>query len=110
MSQCGCTGLMSHRAYRCVRKGYVLPILPKCPAPVWMLYRYRYQLRCRRLYRHRRYWYWCRTELTEVSGTGIDVVQDFADGRLNALALRVLEILGVRHEVVSAYIYTPDYI
>ena len=38
-----------------------------------MLYRYRYQLRYWRPYRYRRYGYWCRTELTEVSSTGIDV-------------------------------------
>ena len=54
----------------------VAPNLPKCPVPVLMLYRnyqgvrYRYES----LYRYRRYRYPCRTELTEVSGTGIDVV------------------------------------
>ena len=54
----------------------VVPKLPKCPVPVLMLYRtyrsvrYRYE----GLYRYRRYQYPYRTELTEVSGTGIDVV------------------------------------
>ena len=54
----------------------VAPNLPKCPVPVLMLYRnyqgvrYRYES----LYRYRRYRYPCRTEVTEVSGTGIDVV------------------------------------
>ena len=50
--------------------------LPKCLVPVWISYRtyrsvrYRYES----LYRYRRYRYPCRAELTEVSGTGIDVV------------------------------------
>ena len=54
----------------------VVPNLPKCPVPVLMLYRtyrsvrYRYES----LYRYRRYRYPYRAELTEVSGTGIDVV------------------------------------
>ena len=54
----------------------VVPKLPKCPVPVLMLYRtyrsvlYRYES----LYRYRRYRYGYRTELTGVSGTGIDVV------------------------------------
>ena len=54
----------------------VVPNLLKCPVPVLMLYRnypsvrYRYES----LYRYRRYRYPCHTELTEVSGTGIDVV------------------------------------
>ena len=39
----------------------VVPKLPKCPVPVLMPYR---------TYRNIRYRYWCRTELTEVSGTG----------------------------------------
>ena len=52
-----------------------VPNLPKCPVPVLMLYstygsvRYRYES----LYRYRRYRYPYRTEVTEVSGTGIDV-------------------------------------
>ena len=54
----------------------VVPNLPKCPVPVMMLYRtyrsvrYRYES----MYRYRRYRYPYRTELTEVSGTGVDVV------------------------------------
>ena len=68
----------------------VVPKLPKCPVPVLVSYRthrsvrYRYrclyrthrsvQYRYESLYRFRRYRYPCRTELTEVSGTGIDVV------------------------------------
>ena len=38
------------------------------------VHRYRYELRYRRPYRYRRYRYSCRTELTEVPGTGNDVV------------------------------------
>ena len=55
--------------------GIDAPNLPKCPVRVLMLYRnyrsvwYRYES----LYWYRRYRYpW--TELTEVSGTGIDVI------------------------------------
>ena len=53
-----------------------VPKLPKRPVPVLMSYRsyrtvrYRYES----LYGYRRYRYSYRTELTEVSGTGIDVV------------------------------------
>ena len=55
MSQCGGTGLMSYRSYRSVRyRVDVVTNLPKCPVPVSMLYRYRYQLRYRRPYRYRR--------------------------------------------------------
>ena len=69
MSQCGGTGLM-YRTYQSVRyRFYVVPNIPRCPVPVSMLYRYRYQLLYRRAYRYR---YWC-TELTLVSRTGIDV-------------------------------------
>ena len=42
----------------------VIPNLPKCPVPLLMSYR---------TYRSVRYRYWCCTEVTEVSGTGIDV-------------------------------------
>ena len=67
----------------------VVPNLPKCPVPVLMLYRnyrsvrYPYESLYRvpvpvsmsyRTYRSVWYRYWCRTELTEVSGTGINVV------------------------------------
>ena len=54
----------------------IVPILPKCSVPVLMLYRtyrsvrYRYESLCQ----YRRYQHPYRTELTEVSGTGIDVV------------------------------------
>ena len=56
----------------------VVPNLPKCPVPVLMLCRsyrsvqYRYESR----YRCHRYRYSYRTELTEVSGTAIDIVQN----------------------------------
>ena len=59
----------------------VVPNLPKCPVPVLILYRnyrsvrYRYKI----LYRYRRYRYPCRTELTEVSGTGIDAVPNLPE-------------------------------
>ena len=56
----------------------VVPNLPKCPVPTSMLYRYRYQLRYKRPYRYRGYRYWCRTELTKVSGNGIDVVPNLS--------------------------------
>ena len=45
--------------------GMDVPNLSKFPVPVLMSYR---------TYRSVRYRYWCCTELTEVSGTGIDVV------------------------------------
>ena len=74
-SQCGGIGLISCQTYRSVRHRVdVVPILPKCPVPVSTLYRYRYRLRYIRAYRYRRYR--CRTELTEVSGTGVDVVSN----------------------------------
>ena len=60
----------------------VVPKLPKYPVPVLMLYRngrsVRYQYES--LYRYRRYRYPCRTELTEVSGTGIDVAPNLLKG------------------------------
>ena len=43
---------------------HIVPCLPKCPVTVSVSYR---------AYRSARYRYWCHTELTEVSGTGIDV-------------------------------------
>ena len=43
----------------------VVPNLPKFPVPVLVYYR---------TYRRIRYWYWCRTDISEASGTGIDVV------------------------------------
>ena len=63
----------------------VVPHLPKCPVPVLMSYRtyrsIRYRLnyrsiRYRRkgLYRYRRYRYPYRTELSEVSSAGFDVI------------------------------------
>ena len=53
----------------------VVPNLPKCPVPVLMYrtygsVRYRYES----LYRYRRYRYSYRTEVTEVSSTGMHVV------------------------------------
>ena len=41
----------------CPVRGCVSPNFSKCPVPVSMLYRYRYQLRYRRPYRYRRYRY-----------------------------------------------------
>ena len=40
---------------------HIVPNLPNCPVPVLMTYR---------SYRSVRYRYWCRTEHTELSGTG----------------------------------------
>ena len=53
----------------------VVPNLPKCLVPV-LMYRNYLSVRHRyeSLYRYRRYRYPCRAELTEVYGTGIDVV------------------------------------
>ena len=48
--------------------GIDVPNLPKCPVPELMLYR---------TYRSVRYRNWCCTELTEVSGTGIDAIPDW---------------------------------
>ena len=78
---------MSYRTYGMVRYRYgcrtdlteesgaginIVPSLPKCPVPVLMLYRTYRSVRYgyENLYRHRRYRYLFRTELTEVSGTG----------------------------------------
>ena len=74
-SQCGGIELTSCQTYRSVRyRVDVVPILPQSPVPVSMFYGYRYRLRYIRSYRYRRCRYWCRTELTEVSGTGVYVV------------------------------------
>ena len=57
----------------------VVPKFPTCPVTVLMLYRtyrsvrYRYE----RLYRFRLYRYGHRTELTQVSGRGLDMVPNF---------------------------------
>ena len=71
-----------------VRTGMeVVQNLPKCPVPVLMSYRTYRSVRCRywcitkcpvpglmyRTYQSIRYQYWFHNELTEVSGTGIDV-------------------------------------
>ena len=53
----------------CSVRGYFLPNFPKCPVPD----------------RYRRYRYWCRTELTEVSGTGIEVVPNLPKGPVPVL-------------------------
>ena len=55
----------------------VVPNLPKHPVPVSILNRYPYQPRYRSSYRYRRYRHPYRTEVTELSGTGIDVVPKF---------------------------------
>ena len=58
----------------------VVPNLPKRPGssrrplPVSVLYRYRCQFRYRRPHRYRRCRYWRRSEPTEVSGNGSDIV------------------------------------
>ena len=53
---------------------HVVPNLPKCPVPALMYRNYRsVRYRYESLYRYRQYRYPCRTEVTEVSGTGIDV-------------------------------------
>ena len=91
LPKCPVPVLMSYRTYRSVRYQYwrrtevtevsgtgidVLPKLSKCPVPVCksvplasvpVVMSYRTS-------RSVRYRYWCRTEVTEVPGTGIDVV------------------------------------
>ena len=63
--------VLMYRSYRSVGAGIdVVPNLPKCPLPVLMLYR---------TYRSVRYRYLCRTELTEVSGTGMKVCTGTGD-------------------------------
>ena len=53
----------------------VVPNILKCPVPVLMYRNYRsVWYRYESLYRYRRYRYPYRTELTEVSGAGVDVV------------------------------------
>ena len=56
---------VSYRTYRSLVQVFDVPKLPKCPVPVLLLNR------TYRRYRNRRYRYPYRTELTEVSGTGI---------------------------------------
>ena len=53
----------------------VVPKLPKCPVPVLIFYRNYRSVRYpyKTLYRYRQYLYPC-AQLSEVSGTGIDVV------------------------------------
>ena len=91
-SQCGTSGLMSHRIYRCVREAsgtgvnfvpIPVPILvqtfiPVPEVPVLMSYR---------TYQSVRYRYWCCTEVTEVSGTGIDVVPNLPECLVPVLML-----------------------
>ena len=64
-----------------------VPNLPKCPIPVLVLYRnYRsVRYRCEGLYRYRRYRYPCRTELTDVARTGIDLVPKLAKSPIPVL-------------------------
>ena len=77
-SQCGGIGLVRSQRYRDVQyRPDVVPMLPKCPVPVSVLHRFRYRIRDIRQYRRRRYGYWCCSELTEVSGKGIDAVPNF---------------------------------
>ena len=85
-SQCGGIGLISCQTYRNARyRVHVVPILPRCPVPALMLYRYRYRLRYMRAYRYCRYRYWCRTELTEGSGTGVEVVPNLPEFPVSVL-------------------------
>ena len=93
LPKCPAPVWVSYRTYRSVRYRYrcctehtevsgtgidAVPNLAKCPVPVLILYRTYRSVRYRygSLYRYRRYRYRYpyRTELTEVCGTGIDVV------------------------------------
>ena len=58
----------------------VLGTQPVRSVPAWMSYR---------AYRSVRYRFWCRTELTEVSGTGLDVVPN--------LVMRPIPVLTFYH-------------
>ena len=60
---------------------------PVRPVPVWMSYRTYRSVRYRyaSLYRYRRYRYPYRTELTQVSGTGVDVVPNLPKCQVPAL-------------------------
>ena len=86
--ECPAPVLMSWQTYQSVRHRYwchdkltevsgtgidVVPQLPKCPVPVWMSVRVMAApvLMTWRTYRSVRYRYWCGTENTEVSGTGM---------------------------------------
>ena len=104
---CPGTGLMSYRSYRSVRYRYrrctgtgsgtyvhtgtagtgidVVPNLPNCPVPVLISNLPKCTipvLTSHRTYRSVRYRYGCRTELTEVSGTGIDAVPNIPKCRV----------------------------
>ena len=66
-----------------------VPNLPKCPVPVLMSYW---------TYRSVRYRYWRRTERTEVSGTGIDVVPNLPKCPVPVLMLyRTYRSVGYRY-------------
>ena len=77
-----------------------VPNLPKCPIPVLVLYRnYRsVRYRCEGLYRYRRYRYPCRTELTDVARTGIDLVPKLAKSPIPVLmsyrSYRIVRYIG----------------
>ena len=85
----------------------VVPNLPKCPVPVLMLYRnclsvrYRYES----LHRYRWYRYPCRTEVTEMFGTGIYVVPKLPKRPVPALMYRTYRSIryryGCRTEVIE---------
>ena len=66
----------------------------------YRIVRYRYE----RLYRYRRYRYPCRTELTEVSGTGIDVVPNLLKCPVTVLML-YRSYRSVRYRYESLYRY-----
>ena len=74
----------------------IVPTLPKCPVPVLMYQNYRsVRYRYESMYRYRRYRYPCRTELTEVSGTGIDVVPNLPNFPVPVwMSCRTYEVSG----------------
>ena len=91
---------MSYRTYGVSGTGIDLVLnLPKCPVPVLMLcrdyrsVRYRYES----LYRYRRYRYPCRTELTEVSGNGIDVAPNLPKCPVPVLMYRFYRSVRYRY-------------
>ena len=112
LPKCPVPVLMSYRTYQSVRyrywcraeltkvsgTGIDVPKLRKCPVPVWMFYRTYRRVRYRHetLYRYRRYRYPYRTELTEVYGTGIDVVPNLPSCPVPVLMCRTCRSVRYR--------------
>ena len=85
----------------------VFGTVPVFSVPVWMSHqtyrsvRYRYES----LYRYRRYRYPCRTELTEVSGTVIDVIPNLPKCPVPVIPAVCLGAYRTEHTL--GILYTP---